>query len=122
MAEILQQVYEDPTAASSTLGVEADDVGNGTRGLWDDVDDYHRWSASPPQHRDGTEISDLAGWTRRVAVAWVDPSSPSTVMAGDRGLKRIRVVVTCRGRVTARLVAYRSRTWAGPADLQGSSK
>jgi|GEM_PF-6598319 len=81
-----------------------------SRADWDDVDDYEGWSASPPQLKDGTPIADYSGWTREVAVAYVDPLDPNGLSASeDLGLKRIIVRATDpQGRKTA-LFALRSQ-------------
>ena len=105
LSEVVQASYED-TGGSPDFGRESSENGS-SRAKCDDVDDYHGWSASPPEAKDGTELDNLDGWTRSVSVAYVAPSSlnPS---GSDEGLKRITVTVTDpRGAVTS-LVALRS--------------
>lgn len=85
MTEILQAYYKDPGAGSG---------GSGTRADFDDLDDYHGWSASPPQQKDGTPVPNAAGWRRSVAVDWVQPTDPNATSGSDFGLKRITVTVT----------------------------
>jgi type II secretory pathway pseudopilin PulG len=111
MSEIVRQAYEDPDLSTGSFGLTADEVGDGSRSLWDDVDDYDGWSASPPQQRDGTVLSDFDGWRRSVAVGWVDSAEVATELGSDTGVKRITVAVTFKGLPLATLVALRTNTW-----------
>jgi Tfp pilus assembly protein PilV len=112
MAEILQQPYEDPNDPVQ-FGTES---GEGTvdRSDFDDVDDYHNWSASPPQNQDGTDMNDLSGWERSVQVSWVDPTDLSQTMSSDQGVKRIAVTVTHDDVPVASVSAYRTSVWPEP--------
>ncbi|OYW18935.1 MAG: hypothetical protein B7Z55_09750 [Planctomycetales bacterium 12-60-4] len=83
-------------------------VATGPRTLYDDVDDYHGWSRSPPQSRNGTPMSDLTGWQRSVAVEFVNPSNPGSVALLDQGIKRVTVTVRRNGVTLATSVALRS--------------
>lgn len=110
MAEIMRQAYEDPDAGPGSFGLGGDEVGDGSRALWEDVDDYYNWSASPPQQKDGTEMSDLADWGRSVEVVWIDPTDLSQEVFSNQGAKRITVTVTCNDTLTVSLVAVRTTT------------
>lgn len=99
MAEILANDYAD-AGGSPVFGPEAGESGS-SRANFDDVDDYHGWSASPPQDRDGLAIAGLSSWTREVTVQYVTLADVSTVASSDEGLKRIIVTVTdAQGRPT----------------------
>lgn len=111
MSEILQQAYEDPDNGPGSFGLGSDEVGDGSRSLWEDVDDYHGWSASPPQQKDGTELKDLDGWGRRVAVQWVSPKDFALPSPSDTGVKQITVTVTHDGAVVVSLAAIRTNAW-----------
>jgi type II secretory pathway pseudopilin PulG len=106
MAEIIQQVYEDPNGAV-VFGPETGEETT-VRSDFDDVDDYHNWSGSPPKNKDGGAIPQSDGWQRTVTVQWVDPLDPTLVQAGETGAKRITVSAK-QGIIThARLVAIRT--------------
>lgn len=90
--EVFQQVYREPVEAP-LFGVESPET-FGSRAAYDDVDDYHGWSASPPQYRDGTVVVNLDDWRREVAVSWVNPTDISEELPSETGLKRITVTVT----------------------------
>ncbi len=117
MAEITQRAYQEPGSSSDTIGAGPGELATGDRSLFDDVDDYDGWSASPPKDRAGNDLPDMTGWTRSVAVTWVDPADTATPgVAADR-TKRITVTVERQGRVVAELVALRTAAWQDPAAL-----
>jgi len=109
MSEILQQHYEDPDLPPGSFGLGSDEVGDGSRQLWEDVDDYDGWSASPPQLKDGTVLSEFTGWGRSVEVHWAQPGNLTVSQAGDTGVKQITVTVTRGDALVATLVAVRTR-------------
>lgn len=113
LSEVLQQAYEDPESPGS-FGLGGDEVGDGSRALWEDVDDYDGWVASPPQAKDGTTLPDLDGWERRVSVDWVQPDDLTQVVASDQGVKRVTVTVVRDGTDAAELVAFRTSAAGSP--------
>lgn len=114
LTEILEKSYKEPTA-TPLFGPEAGETG--TRSLFDDVDDYHNWSETPPKHLDGTSMTALTGWSREVAVVQVTASDPifvTTIKSGsttvgfgldakaenaDTGVRRVTVTVKKSGAV-----------------------
>jgi prepilin-type N-terminal cleavage/methylation domain-containing protein len=112
MAEILQNTYAEPEETPA-FGPEASETG-GTRSAFDDVDDYHNWEASPPQDKDGTQRSDLAGWRRSTTVEYVNPDKLDQVIATDGGAKRITVTVFRNGEAVAALATVRTDAWQEP--------
>jgi hypothetical protein len=127
MAEILQAAYEEPeygqeyhvvddllvelaspeTITSPDFGPEFDET-DGTRLTFDDVDDYHGWSASPPQTKNGTVREDYKEWTRIVKVQYVTPGDPRGISLTDAGVKCITVTVTDPQGEQTQLTALRS--------------
>jgi MSHA pilin protein MshD len=106
LTEVLQSYYVDP-GLTPTFGPESgESIGN--RSKFDDVDDYNNWTESPPQLKNGTTLTDYTGWTRTVAVAWANPTTPTTTSASDQGLKRITVTVTDPSGRTTTLVGLRA--------------
>lgn len=110
MAEILQQDYEDPDAAPGSFGTEGIEAVTRDRSYFDDVDDYDRWSSSPPKSKDGSVISGYLGWQRRVDVAWVDPIDTGQILLSDTGVKRAVITVTRNAVKVAELQAIRTQT------------
>ncbi|OHB66544.1 MAG: hypothetical protein A2V70_05325 [Planctomycetes bacterium RBG_13_63_9] len=112
MAEILQNPYLEPDDAAA-WGAEGSAEQDGTRAAFDDVDDYDDWSASPPESKDGTVLSDLGSWQRTVTVGHVDPNDLSTLLADgdDQGVKVIRVEVSYDGEVLATLHGLQTEAW-----------
>ena len=108
MSEILAQNYEDPDYGAGSFGLAAEEVGDGSRALWEDVDDYDGWSASPPQKKDGTVLSNFTGWGRTVEVKWVSPTDSSSVSGSDTRVKRVTITVTYESMPVVELVALRT--------------
>ena len=106
MSEILRQSYEDAKDAG-VLGRESGESDT-TRAAFDDVDDYHGWSSSPPTAKDGTALLNGAGWSRTVTVEWVIPTSPQQVKSAETGAKRVTVTAAYNKVPQATLVAIRT--------------
>ena len=113
MAEILEAEYEE-AELPRVFGPEAGETGTGTRAAFDDADDYHGWSDSPPKGKDGSLLPNLTGWGRSVTVEYVDPEDFTSVEAVDLGVKRITVTVTHNGQQVASLVTVVTRSWQQP--------
>ena len=111
LSEILQSDYIEPVE-TPLFGVETSE-GGGTRELYDDVDDYDDWRASPPQFKDGTLLPDLNGWERKVLVYHLDPDSLQTSLADDddQGIKWIEVIIEYNGQELARLGTIQTTAW-----------
>jgi len=92
VAEIVTAFYAEPNG-TGPLGPDAGESGFGRTGF-DDVDDYHGWTASPPTAPDGSAMSHLAGWRRSASVQYVNPNDPDQTVGQDAGLKRVTVTVT----------------------------
>ncbi len=60
---------------------------------FDDVDDYHGWSASPPRNSKNEPYTNLAGWTRSVNIAHADPANPAVESPTYTGVKRVTISV-----------------------------
>ena len=92
MSEILPNAYVEPDD-TPVFGPESGETDD-TRLAFDDVDDYHGWSSTSLQSKDGTALVNVTGWKREVEVVYVDPGNISNVSGTDTGLKRITVTVT----------------------------
>ncbi len=106
MQEILQQSYQEP-GATWVFGREAGESDT-SRAAYDDVDDYHGWTESPPVAKDGTALPNSANWSRTVTVEWVDPQQPKQVRGTETGAKRITVVAAFRDVPQATVIAIRT--------------
>ncbi len=120
MAEILRQAYADPAYGPGSFGIGADEV-TGNRSLFDDVDDYHGWTASPPQYKNGSVIPATADYEERVTVAWVNPSNLEQTSGSETGIKRIEVTIRYQGQPVLTLVAFRTQAWRSPTELRAGS-
>ena len=110
MSEVLQSRYEDE-GATVLFGPESGEATTpNSRAGFDDVDDYHGWSSSPPRPKTSTTgLPGYDGWTHAAQVVLADPNSPLSDSATDAGLKRITVTVTDPQNRKTTLVAFRSR-------------
>ncbi len=108
VAEILRQPYDEPID-TPVFGREATES-VGDRALYDDVDDYYDWSASPPEYNDGTALANLTGWTRSVDVVWGDPTDPTKSISYDAGIKRITVTILRGDKLVASITTTRTRS------------
>ena len=118
MTEVLQTCYREPTDKPK-FGWEGGEKSR-SRSAWDDVDDYHKWSASPPETKDGTAIAGADGWTRQVTVEYVRLADPSQTSGSDEGLKRI--TVTAIGPTGERTTLQALRGQAGIYDQQPDTR
>lgn len=106
MTEITVQAYEEPVD-TVVFGREVNEPAD-TRSAFDDVDDYHGWSASPPADRDGIGLTGLDGWERRVGVTFAQAGNLTNTTALNTGIKLITVTVLRDGRQVAALRAIRT--------------
>lgn len=125
LAEVNSTAYRDPEDPSKFMGLNSGESGT-NRMDFDDIDDFDDWSASPPQSRDGTSLTDYVGWTRAVDIKKVeadDPLSERNDNATDEGLRKITVTVTDPAGNTSVLVVFRSEVeLPTPADANVVTK
>jgi hypothetical protein len=107
LAEILAQPFED--SVSPVFGRESGE-GSGDRSDWDDVDDYHNWTSSPPENKQGATLSNATGLTISSAVSLANPSD---LRAGASGgvaeLKWVTVTVSRGGKTIATVEGVASK-------------
>ena len=92
--EITAMDFQD--RESPVFGIEADET-VGDRSTFDDVDDYHNYTSTPPKFRDGTDITAFAGWTISATVtrANLDATGVTTASSvSDAPLRMVHVVCT----------------------------
>lgn len=116
LGEVLAQSYEDPAEAKGSFGRSAGEVGDGSRALFDDVDDYDGWSASPPQEKDGSPISWAGSYTRDVSVQTVRAADLADTAPDGVSLKRVTVTVSLGAKPVYTMQAYVSPLWPDPRE------
>lgn len=98
------------------------------RTTFDDVDDYHDFSESPPKDRLGNPLAGYDGWSWRALVERVDPADPlgASTRSTDKGMKRVTVEVrgpTRRGSDSITQTLLRSRwSFADQSLAPGASR
>lgn len=80
------------------------------RTSFDDIDDYDKWSSSPPKHSLGGIYTTMTGWTREVSIDHVDIAEPSKDSPTYTGLKRVTVTVSKDGIILATDITLHSQT------------
>ena len=88
MNEIRSKNFTDPQTPGS-FGSEEGPV----RRNYDDVDDYHGWTGSPPETIEGSVMTNYSGFQRSVTVDYVSAADLDTP-TNATSLKRIAVVVS----------------------------
>jgi type II secretory pathway pseudopilin PulG len=102
LGEVLSQYFQDP--AGSSFGPSAGQP----RATFNSVDEYNGYTESPPALRSGATLSDYTGWTRSVAVAYADPTTPGNTLSSST-LKRVTVTVTAPSGKQYSLTGLRSQ-------------
>lgn len=107
--EILAQPYEDPDGEIA-FGIEVGETLT-LRTSFDDTDDYHGTSQSPPTRADGKSMPGADRFTRSVVVQWVELDDVAKVSVSETGIKRVTVTVALAGREMAALSGLRAAAW-----------
>ncbi len=107
LSEILLLPYMEPGMTSSPIGRGSGELSN-DRSTYDDVDDYHNYTESPPRSLENEELPDFVGWRRSVVVQWVNPNNLNQTQGGESGVKRVTVQVHRNGQLLATAVGIRS--------------
>lgn len=110
LAHILSKDYLDwGSGVSDVIGPSLSESTAGRWGAFNDVDDFHGWSSSPPRDGNGAALPGFdASWRRSVTVEFVHLADPGTARATSDGVKRITVTVEHNGRVVGEAVAFRT--------------
>jgi len=112
MSEVLGQ---DTYMEEATIGRELGEL-FGTRANFDDVDDYHNWSATPPVDRDGVAIPGAEGYTREVTVGYRRLANTNADALVDQGVLQVQVVVKRGDKTIATLNGLRTDAWQAPEE------
>tara|TARA_R110002096_G_scaffold173781_9_gene348933 strand:+ start:125109 stop:125633 length:525 start_codon:yes stop_codon:yes gene_type:complete len=97
---------------TSPINDDIDFIGPGageTRLTYDDIDDFHGWSSSPPKNSYNGPYSTMKEWTRSVKVAHVLLEDPTIESKTYTGLKRVIVTVNKNGTDLASISTYHTQ-------------
>lgn len=114
LTEIVNQSYEDAHDNPNAPGPTSTESATGNRSLFNDVNDYYGWTASPPQRKDGTAVPDATGWRETITITYLDPGSYANTNGRDHGISRIVVRMTSPQGKPIELTTIRTRTLATP--------
>ncbi len=107
LSEILLLPYMEPGLNNSAIRREAGEPAN-DRSTFDDVDDYHDYTESPPKSMENEPLPGFVGWERSVVVQWVNPNDLNRTQGGESGVKRVTVQVHRNGQLLATAIGIRS--------------
>lgn len=107
LSEILLLPYMEPGLTSSPIGRGSGELVN-DRSTYDDVDDYHNYTETPPKSLENVVLPGFAGWQRSVVVQWVNPNNLNQTQGSESGVKRVTVEVRRNGQLLATAIGIRS--------------
>ena len=114
--DLMDEVLSQDVYTEGTLGLDTGEARR-PRSTYDDINDYQGWSSSGQMRDiDDNLIPGTEGYTRRVAMHYVDPDNLAATRNYDTGLVRIVVRVRNDWRIVAELTAYRSSNWQAPQE------
>ena len=117
-AEINAMPFQEPGSVGLwPIGPGSGETGPDRSGF-DDADDYHGWSACPPQQKDGTVLPWAAAFRRRVTVDWGHSSLPRRIVSWSTGIKVFHVRVDWRGVELVDLMWVRTTTEYTAAEMR----
>ncbi len=111
MSEILAHPFVDPDDGKDDLAPTFAESAFASRLAFDDIGDYHAWSASPPVNRDASAIAGTAGLTRTVHISRYINASRTDLFQHAGQVKVVRVRVLRNSRVIYELSALRAPDW-----------
>ena len=98
LEEIASLPFDDPQSGGTSLGPEAGEwVAFGNRALFDDVDDYTAWAGGLPLQQKNGALIDQPGYTRAVAISYVNPTQFTLASFTPTDCKQITVTVLYKG-------------------------
>jgi hypothetical protein len=109
MQEILSFPYAEPESNPNAVST-GPDTGESSRSLFDDIDDYHGLTETPPVVRAGTPIPGASRFTRRVSVLFVRSDNPYMIAGSNQGMRIVSVFIDLDGQQVTSLFGIRSQT------------
>lgn len=111
LADVSGTAFEQPGGIGS-FGRNASETGVTSRSGLNDVDDYDKWSESPPLDFTGEKRTDLAGWKVTVDIVRVSLANPEgPTVTYDSRVKRVTVAASLNGKVLSSQTVYRTSAW-----------
>lgn len=120
LTEILSLPACDPQSGPpATLGRESGETNGNIRTNWDDVDDYHNLTESPPKDRSGTDISGFSSWTRNTVVARLKSNDWTQTNASYASIYKITVSLSRNGQLITTVTSFKNGDTPINGPLQG---
>jgi len=97
----------DPTSGTATIGTESGEIAVGN---YDDLDDFHNKSFSPPIDVSRTAMPEFSAFTQQVTVQNVSPANLTQAVANhSTDLYRVTVTITKNGQTISSASWIRAR-------------
>lgn len=109
LSEILLLPYEDASDAPGPAGPTVVELATGNRSLFNDINDYNAWTASPPQSKSGVPVAGASRYRERVKIIPLDPTTYLPTGGSDLGLVRVVVETLLDEQPLVTLTRFRTR-------------
>ncbi|MBM3965704.1 MAG: hypothetical protein FJ308_11665 [Planctomycetes bacterium] len=120
LTEIMSLPACDPQSGPpATLGRESGETNGSIRTNWDDVDDYHNVTESPPKSRSGTDIPGFPGWTRSTVIERLRSADWTQTNASYASVYRITVSLSRNNQTITTVTAFKNGDTRTVGPLQG---
>jgi len=120
LSEILSLPACDPQSVPpATPGRESGETNGNIRTNWDDVDDYHNLTESPPKSRSGTDIPGFSTWTRSTVIERLKSNDWTQTNATYAFSYRITVSLSRSGQSITTVTAFKNGDTPTHGPLQG---
>ena len=106
---IKQLPYHDCDEGNDEFGPGTDEM-TGSRAVFDDADDYHNWSANPPQDHNGNPYNNYRDLTRSVIVRYVAPNDFTITSSDNQGFEEFTITVSRDKKILAQQIYVIAQT------------
>jgi len=120
LTEILSLPACDPQSGPpGTLGREPGENNGDIRTNWDDVDDYHNSTESPPKYRTGLDIPGFASWTRTTVIERLKSNDWTKTSPSYASIYKITVSLSRNGQLITTVTSFKNGDTPINGPLQG---
>lgn len=122
--ELLTEIQSLPacdpqSGPPATLGRETGETNGNIRTNWDDVDDYHNVTESPPKNRSGTDIPGFSSWTRTTVIERLTSNNWTQTNVTYAFAYKITVSLSRNGQLITTVTAFKNGDTPTNGPLQG---
>jgi hypothetical protein len=107
--DLLQEISLMPLGTDPVLAPA--ELSPASRAAYTTVYDYSNLNDAPPRSRDGAAIPGYSGWSRRVTVRTLNPTTLEPSLVPGTGVAQVTVEAFRGQRLAARLTLIRTASW-----------